>query len=108
MGAVNINVIFEQTYILIKYYIHNSYLQGVSYMNKYIRLIEKSNNRNEIIEFKSGGYVHHKDKCIKGIMLKNKFYSVSEYEKLLEKGNNITDRRIEELQRIIENKFFYK
>lgn len=77
-------------------------------MNKYIRLIEKSNNRNEIIEFKSGGYVHHKDKCIKGIMLKNKFYSVSEYEKLLEKENNITDRRIEELQRIIENKFFYK
>ncbi len=57
-------------------------------MNNYILQLKESNkNRNKMIELTSNGYVHLKEKHIKAIMLKNKFCSISEYERLLEQKN---------------------
>ena len=70
-------------------------------MNKCVQLIEEINkNRNITIELDSPRYIHYKEDNIKGYMIGNVYYSIEEYNKLLELENDSIEKRIKELDKI--------
>lgn len=68
----------------------------------YIELIEKCNRNKEKIELPKSEYKTVYGENIRGVMFKDKFYSKSEYEKMIEQENDTIKKRIAEIDKIKE------
>lgn len=74
----------------------------------YIELLEKCNKNRKNIELPKSEYKTVYGENIKGVMFGDRFYSLSEYEKMRNQEDDTIEKRIakinEEIQKLIEYK----
>lgn len=68
----------------------------------YIELLEKCNKNRGNIELPKAEYKTIYGENIKGVMFRGMFYSKAEYEKMIEQENDTVEKRIIEVNQLIE------
>ena len=70
--------------------------------SNYIELIEKSNKNRRIIKLPKSEYKTIYGENISGIFFKGNFYSKDKYEEMQKQENNTVEKRIAEINQLIE------
>ena len=68
----------------------------------YIELIQKCNKNREKTELPKSEYKTVYGENIKGVMFRERFYSVSEYEEMRKRENDICEKRIAKINEEIQ------